>query len=135
MIALEYLGHRRSGRGPTGALVQYQVYVAWLPPERDLLTSLVHLAADGFPCPECGHPWPLARAGGGIWTLAAYPGGQIVKTSDSCPRCPTILHFDRTAQARQTVLRWPGLYDHQAAVMGDRPDRIGSRFVSVAGSA
>ena len=43
---LEYLGHRRSGRGRSGTLVQYQVYVTWLSPQRDLLASLVRLAMD-----------------------------------------------------------------------------------------
>jgi hypothetical protein len=126
---LEYLGHRKAQRADT--IATYQVYVCWLPADRDLLTSAIRLAADAFACPECERPWSLARPGGVIDKLGERAAFRFNSISDSCPGCPTILHFDCTPVDRQLRLNWPRTYECRPHVMGDRPARTNSRFVKV----
>lgn len=121
---IEYLGTRLAERARVPTI--YQVYVIWLP-DGTLLDAMTRLYAGHYACPECGTPWPMARDHGLIAKLVASP--QAGSISDSCPSCPTILHFDRTAPADQLQLNWPRLFDAVPALMGDRPVRIGSRFV------
>ena len=115
---IEYLGYRVIP--PQGV---HHAYVAWLP-ERDLLRSIVRLAAQGFACPECGRPWAFARARGVMACLSHHSAMRVAKVSDSCPSCGAIVHWDRTDEGRRPRLTWVHLYDRAPDVMGPRVTRL-----------
>lgn len=118
VVPVTYLGFSH------GAGRIHQAFVVWLPEGRDLLQSLLRLAAVGFCCPDCGRAWPFLRPRGTVASLSHHAAFRVAKVSDSCAGCGAIVHWDRTPAHRHGRLKWVHLYERDPRVMGDRPSQF-----------